>query len=414
MTMEEKLKRLIKRPALIKDENALQSNVLLDSIDNVVHRDDEIDTMSDHLYKLMKGITPPNLFIYGSPGLGKTLVTTLLLKLMKKIANDEGHDFIYITISCTSTSSDISIMQYIVKEMQNELDLPNLKHPYSVDAQFKAFADLVNQYGGQVVLVFDDIHLMKNPDKIATFMRIKIDGFTNKNLCIIGISNNLSFEEKLSPRVISSLHKNDMLFLQYDAIQLKDILLDRAVRGLHRNCYDEEILALCAAIAAQDHGDARKAIDLLAAAVSSAENKGNSTISTNDVDIARHNIELDTILTSVSKMPTQPKIVLYSIILRKQQGFNTTSTIELYDLYKQIAVFAGIDLLSQRRVSDISSELAELGIIVATVGSKGVRGRTRKISINQSPEPIKEIIEQDQYLDDIHKFKPVQQQQPLI
>ncbi|MBI9031703.1 hypothetical protein JEZ13_06865 [bacterium] len=64
MTMEEKLKRLIQRPALIKDENALQSNVLLDSIDNVVHRDDEIDTMSDHLYKLMKGITPPLICSY--------------------------------------------------------------------------------------------------------------------------------------------------------------------------------------------------------------------------------------------------------------------------------------------------------------------------------------------------------------
>ena len=52
-------------------------------------------------------------------------------------------------------------------------------------------------------------------------------------------------------------------FNPYDAQQLQDILRERVKIALHQDVIGDGVIEMCAGLAAQEHGDARCALDLL-------------------------------------------------------------------------------------------------------------------------------------------------------
>ena len=68
---------------------------------------------------------------------------------------------------------------------------------------------------------------------------------------------------------------------------------------------------------------------------------------------------------------------------------------DVYELYKKLCTKTDLRPLTQRRISDIIGELDMLGIINATVISKGRYGRTREINSdinNTLKQKIKAIL----------------------
>ena len=79
-------------------------------------------------------------------------------------------------------------------------------------------------------------------------------------------------------------------------------------------------------------------------------------------------------------MPLQSLLVLCAIyLLSKQESVNTGA---VFDRYVDICNTLGMDVLSQRRVSDLINELGILGIVNAKVISKGRYGRTKRIQLS--------------------------------
>ena len=76
----------------------------------------------------------------------------------------------------------------------------------------------------------------------------------------MGISNDLTFKEKLDPRVISSLGEEEIVFTNYDAEQIKKILEERINESFIENTVEGPAINLCAALAGGEHGDARRAM----------------------------------------------------------------------------------------------------------------------------------------------------------
>ena len=69
---------------------------------------------------------------------------------------------------------------------------------------------------------------------------------------------------------------------------------------------------------------------------------------------------------------------------------------DVYEYYKKLCQQSGLRPLTQRRLSDIVSELDMLGIIHAKVISKGRYGRTREIKLTipkQSQKEVKKVLE---------------------
>ena len=232
---------------------------------------------------------------------------------------------------------------------------------------------------------------------IYTLTRINSE-LKNAQISIIGISNNLTFMDNLDPRVRSSLGEEEMVFPPYNALQLQDILKERAASAFKEGVLEEGVIAKCAAFAAREHGDARRALDLLRVAGELAEREKSSKISLGHIDLANQKIERDKMLDIIENEPRQFQLILKAIMdLSSRQEQEGIFTGDVYTLYQEICEKTKNEVLTQRRVSDILAEFDMLGIINARIISKGRQGRTREIKLMLAPNiknKAKEILEE--------------------
>jgi cell division control protein 6 len=218
---------------------------------------------------------------------------------------------------------------------------------------------------------------------------------------LIGITNSVSFVESLDPRVKSSLGEEEIVFSPYNADQLKDILLERAKEAFKPGVLDSEVIPLCAALAAREHGDARRALDLLRVAGEIAERRGDLKVTRTHVMLARLEIERDRVFDVVKTLPLHSKLVLAAIVFASNGGARKTTTGEVHDAYKKFVASLGIEEVTFRRVSGIIGELDMLGIIRTRTVSKGRYGKTRMIELAADPTPILLVISEDPALSPI-------------
>jgi cell division control protein 6 len=204
---------------------------------------------------------------------------------------------------------------------------------------------------------------------------------TKSKICIVGISNNLTFLDEIDPRVKSSLSEEEVVFPPYNALQLQEILTKRSSTVFKEGVMQDGVIAKCAALAAREHGDARRALDLLRIAGELAERDKSDKIYLKYIDEANEKIERDKILDVIRTEPKQFQIVLNSIIQLSEQPQHHIFTGEVYNFYRDMCIKNKLEILTQRRVSDIIQEFDMLGIITVNVISKGRGGRMREIRL---------------------------------
>ena len=78
----------------------------------------------------------------------------------------------------------------------------------------------------------------------------------------------------------------------------------------------------------------------------------------------------------------------------------------MYNVYKQLCSQIDADVLTQRRVTDLISELDMLGIVNAVVVSKGRYGRTKEISLSVPEEETRAVLVSDSRLADLEGSRP--------
>ena len=79
----------------------------------------------------------------------------------------------------------------------------------------------------------------------------------------------------------SGLGEEEFVFHPYNAIQLQDILNERCGKAFKENVVSNGVVAKCAAYAAREHGDARRALDLLRIAGELSERDGKDKLMKN-------------------------------------------------------------------------------------------------------------------------------------
>ena len=113
-------------------------------------------------------------------------------------------------------------------------------------------------------------------------------------------------------------------------------------------------------------------------------------------------MEQDLIRNLVSTLTLQYKAILASIILNRGPKENVQQTTgEVYNTYSLICQRFQVNILTQRRVGNIISELDMQGLINAKVVSLGRQGRTRYINLEMDQRQIDAILEEDDFLNKI-------------
>jgi len=373
------------------------------------HREKEITNLASVLVPALRDETPSNIFIYGKTGTGKTAVTKFVGRELLKKGNETGKKVSFIYINCEIVDTQYRVLQNIANHFISEWEERIPFTGWPTDEVYAKLKNMIEKQGGVIVIILDEVDKLKGDEALYNLSRINTD-LKNAKVSIIGLSNDLKFTEFLDPRVKSSLGEENMIFPPYDAGELRDILFQRVEIALRKGAIDEDVIPLCSALAAQEHGDARRALDLLRMSAELAERAKSPRITKKHVKLAQNKIEVDRIMEVIRTLPAQSKLILLAVLLQEKYNQKTGSTGaittgEVYEIYKDLSKKARTDKITQRRVADLISELDMLGIITARVISKGRYGRTRDIKLSSSADDIMKILEEDEVFKELSKYK---------
>ena len=421
------------------------------------HRNDQINKMATILVSALRGETPSNILIYGKTGTGKTASAKFVSQELESTSQkyDVPCEVEYINCEVTDTQYRVlaQLANKFIEKNQGLIerrvdDLRDLRSRaetapealagsefdslgalddrieelerdregmeevpmtgWPTDRVYSTFFDAVDYHERVVVIMLDEIDKLvekSGDDTLYNLSRMNSE-LDNSRISIMGISNDLKFTDFLDPRVKSSLGEEEIVFPPYDANQLRDILQHRSEIAFKEDALTEDVIPLCAAFAAQEHGDARRALDLLRTAGELAERSQADLVEESHVRQAQDKIELDRVVEVVRTLPTQSKIVLFSIILLEKNGVHNVNTGEVFNIYKRLCEEIDADVLTQRRVTDLISELDMLGIVNAVVVSKGRYGRTKEISLSVPIDETEAVLLSDSRLGDIEDVQP--------
>jgi len=381
---------------IFKNKTILQSNY---KPENIPHRGDQIQQVASILAPVLRGEKPSNLFLYGKTGTGKTLsIKYVQDELMKRIKREGNFNLKIEYLNCKLrkvSDTEYRILAELIKKFGGSVPSTGLP----TQAVYSKFVDNIDSQEQLIVLILDEIdQTVKKISNDFLYNLTRLNSELSKSqICIVGISNNLTFLDNLDPRVRSSLGEEEIVFPPYNALQLQDILNKRSQEAFKEGVIGEGVIAKCSAYAAREHGDARRALDLLRVSGELAERESSEKIKLKHIDDANDKIEKDKILDVISSEPKQFQLVLHSIIElseKKKEG-ESIFTGDIYNFYKEFCKRSRTETLTQRRVSDIIQEFDMLGIINVKIISKGRGGRMREINLaisNNIVDQAKKII----------------------
>ncbi|MBI2656895.1 ORC1-type DNA replication protein [Candidatus Woesearchaeota archaeon] len=385
----------LKKESVFFDKRALQSSYIPETI---LHREEQTKQIANILAPALKGDKPSNIFIYGKTGTGKTLTAKYTTQKLIGIAEREKVPLRVLYINCKlKRSADTEYR--LIAQLTTELGKPVPPTGLPTEEIYKLFLRELNKQNQNYILILDEIDQLVNKtgDNVLYNLTRINEEHTESQISIIGISNDIMFIDNLDPRVRSSLSEEEIVFPPYNALQIQSILNQRAETAFNRDVLSQGVIEKCAAYAARDHGDARRALELLRVSGEVADRKNAGKITIGHIDEAEGKIDRDRIIDIVTTQPKQYHLVLYSIISLHPNRSSNIFTGEVYDIYKSLCGKTSTSILTQRRVSDIISEFDMLGIVNAKVISKGRYGRTRDISLEIPPQTlprIKNILEE--------------------
>jgi cell division control protein 6 len=366
--------------------------------EEILYRDEQINQIASILAPVLRGERPSNLFLYGKTGTGKTLsIQYVKDELIKRFDKNSDFNLKIEYLNCKLkkiSDTEYRILAELIKQLGGEISSTGLP----TQAVYSKFVELIDETKQIVILILDEIDQTTkkiSDDFLYNLTRLNSE-LSRSQISVVGISNDLTFLDEIDPRVRSSLSEEEVIFPPYNAIQLQKILKERADDSFKNGVLDEGVVAKCSAYAAREHGDARRALDLLRIAGELAERDGQNKILMKHLDEANNKIERDKILDIIRSEPKQHHFVMYSIIqLNEEKKNNPFFTGDVYNLYQELCSKNKMDILTQRRVGDIIQEFDMLGIINVKVISKGRGGRMREIKLAISKEIInkaKELI----------------------
>lgn len=372
------------------------------------HREPEIEGVASILAASLKGETPSNILIYGKTGTGKTACVRYVGAELENASRETEIPCHVIHLNCEVIDTQYRVLAQIAKTLEEHEERPSDGQrpniPFTgwpTDQVYMELKNKLDSIGGVMVIVLDEIDKLvkKSGDEtLYNLTRINSD-LRSAKVAIIGISNDLRFTDFLDPRVLSSLSEEEIVFPPYNAPQLADILTQRAQIAFNEGVLDANVIPVCAALAATEHGDARRALDLLRVSGELAERENTERVSEKHVRQAQEKIDTDSMIECVSTLPTQSKVVLYSMLVLDQNGKKLFTSGEVLNVYREVAKDLSLDILTNRRITDLVSELNMLGVINTRVVSKGRYGRTKEMWFDTSTHRIRETLAKDQRLE---------------
>lgn len=378
--------RATKGSRIIRDPEPLKQDYIPPKL---LFRDEQIAAVAQIVAPILRKQRCSNLLLYGKTGTGKTATARLVLNELKTKAKEFGVSVCLCYSNCRLAGTEYRVVLDLAETVGVKIPFTGL----SLGEAYSRVATQISAENLNLLVVLDEIdYLAKNSTGNLLYELTRShEKLSPGTISLIGISNDLRFKEMLDPRVLSSLGEEEMVFPPYSVEELRLILAERVKLAFNEGCITEAAVNLCAALAGSEHGDARRAVDLLRVSAEVAEREGNPRVEERHIRIALQKMEQDRLVEALRVLPLQAKLILLAVV----KSGNSSSTGSIYQTYLTLSSRVGAETLTARRVSGILSELDMQGLISANVLSKGRYGRSKRVSLLVPPPLILDVFSQD-------------------
>lgn len=375
--------------------------------DEILERDEEINTFAAALQDVLDGFGPPNVFIYGQTGIGKTATTHKVTEYLENDAADAGVNLKIFKINCNKRDTTYKVITHLANELYQDKVFNQGYHP---DTLWEHIYSALDDLGGTILVVLDEIDkLGEDEELLYEFPRANSMGeLDNAKVGIIGVSNNFKFRENLSPRVKSTLTEREIHFSPYEAPELNSILGYYADLVFYDGVLSDDVVPHCAAVTAQDTGDARMALDLLETAGDIARHEDADQVLEEHVHMARSQVDrANTERIVNNRLTLQMQTVLTATTFLDIDPGSDAKIKTIYSFYKDICDRLDMDTLSESRVRDHLDTLDMFGLLETDEINLGRRGgRSYIYSIVDEPRVVIETLHSIDRFEDLFGDTP--------
>ena len=401
-------KKIEKQNSVFSDKRYLDTLFLPSKI---IGREDQTEQLLQYIMSLKDGFLVPFISVYGRSGSGKSTVVKFVCQSLSDVISTA---FVNLRKSKTVFGCANSIL--------SELGAANLKSAEGLNKAIECIEKRTNQIleaekKNFFILVLDeyDVIFSDNRGKPSDFVYKLLtleENLREKErwLCIISISNNALSEYSLDDRVKSRMGNAEVFFTPYSEKAVLQILRNRAKKAF-ANKVPDVVLEHCARLSSDDHGDARRALDLLR---TSGEISDGKKITKDDVEKAQQRLQKDRVSVLVSNSSYHLRVVIGAICantLDSGNAWNPTSAI--YDKYCSMIV-EGKKPLSYRRIVDLLVEVQNSGLVISRTLSKGRHGYGTEYKLQISPDIVgptvseewwEKLVDNKKVSDEIHELR---------
>ncbi|SER38042.1 orc1/cdc6 family replication initiation protein [Natrinema salaciae] len=409
-SIEDMLLEFDQQDGLIRDRSLLDPNHIVEE-DRIVGRDEQLQEVTKMLRVALGDNRPPNLFLYGPSGTGKSLITKAVCKNISNICETRDIQFGTIEVNC----QDLDTLGVAVYELASRaaaeanvaVEVP--KHGVATKEKWDELYRIVNENFDSAVFVLDELDMLvgrrdkQEPAFSRLLYQLSRAGANNDlaaHVSVVAISNDTKMMESVGSRALSSFTPEDVHFDDYDANQLQSILRRRQ-DAFFENVLDDDVIPLAAAFAAQTHGDARKAIDLMRVAGELAEREGDECVREEHVREAQDKVEKNRVLEVVRGISTQKKLCLYATAaVASETNDESARSTTGYRVYQFLTDAIDAEQYHQETYVNKMKEMTTYSLVDFERRSHGPSsGMFLEFQFGERPETILETLREDSRID---------------
>lgn len=325
---------------IIRDARVLREHFIPS---RVLHRDGQLDTIRSCLKPILRDMEPRNIFIYGSPGTGKTCISRFVSEELSAYSSSVQNSY----INCWECSSRFKILYNILQDIGLTLSVHRKGTP--TDQLLESLRKQLEKRS--CVIILDEADKLEDD-------RVLYDLAGQSKACLILISNSETALHGADPRVRSRLASSEHLeFPLYREAEILGILKDRSEWGLIPGVVK---LAQLERIAAFSEGDARIAIDTLRIISEDAENQDLEKIPDSLIDKA-----LPKALKSSSERNLEMLAPHQRLILEILKSEKSIEAGELYRRFQELSKERKLPRVVDRAFRKYINRLVQIGLVKA-------------------------------------------------
>lgn len=402
--------------SVFRDIGLLDPDAVINE-DRIVGRDQQLDDIITYLRPTLQGNRPPNMLLYGPSGTGKSLIINAVCEQVAELAEAQDNRFGVIKVNCQTIKSHDRAVYGLVANAASNADIePRVPQSgISTDQKLSRFYEILSEHFDSVIIILDEVDLLvgrqRDPNDEPAYSKLlyqlsrasqlgRIDG----HVSVAALTNDPRFMEDLDGRAESSFNPQDVVFSDYDANQLQSIL-KRRQDAYQDNVLESGIISLSSAFAAQDHGDARKAIDLFRKAGEIADRQDQQMVREDHVRAAQKEAERDRTLTQMQGLSTQKKLSLYAaaiVPVYSKRNIKAVPSTVAYRIYQYICDFIDADSKSRDSYLRYMTEAETYNFVTSDKRGRGYgSGVHKEYTFVDDPEVVTETLRADFRLEEV-------------